>query len=252
MFTILDQENPTVDELADGYLRIEQAKQRFEKEHESLNSNFVRLQQLAMSGQDVHDDVRAAKEKLWENDSKLVACQNGMDSLLLKMPIAMQDDIRKQISDIQKAISGLEKELDLGMAEVVELYARAFCRDCEVRGAHLPERPGFEINESTIGKYWAEYKESVRRISDERGGLSPKKSINHRIWNLESQIHGIKNNIAASAASDADEVQGLLKKRRAVMAGNAVSEEPVKDRNTKPSPSSFRPLFMAQEDESGD
>lgn len=193
MFEILNKGNATPDELMAGYGVIQSAKVELEAKRNLLKAEFTRLQQKAMSGDDVAIELKTARDAITENENRLEACSSGLAEVLKKLEKAIPDHRARQIAEKREEIAWLRGEKEQGLAEVLDLYARAFVRDATVRRGHRMDYPKIILSEPDLGgQNWAEFRRLVLKYADEMD-VSSFTDIETKMDRLSADIRRLEN-----------------------------------------------------------
>ncbi|MBI9089892.1 MAG: hypothetical protein JEZ12_11805 [Desulfobacterium sp.] len=119
MFKIIKDENATVEQLAQGFVRIEEFKVSLADDHQTTYNNLVDLQQESLSGGNVAAKIKKTKAELEDIGTKQEACDRGMEQI--KGLIAPLIPV-----EAKKRVETLDADYDVLQAEELGLYRDFF------------------------------------------------------------------------------------------------------------------------------
>ena len=119
MFKIIKDETATVEQLAQGFVEIENYLPELKKEHQIVYDRLVSLQQAAMSGKNQSAKIATAKSQLLDCETKKEACNRGL--------VQIRERIADQLPvEASAQIEALETEFQTLKDEESELYKDFF------------------------------------------------------------------------------------------------------------------------------
>jgi hypothetical protein len=224
MFSILENQGASCDELAKGIIRIEKYEKEKLEEYKKVRSRVVTLQQKILSVGDVkgpEKEFQQARSEMTNLEIVLEACTNGVSALRERIIQKMPDEARKRLSTNEKRFQKLSDEEDrlfdvflVCMAKTVVAWEKIYgvkksydSHKGELRD-DFPNVP--ELKYSSLGMNDDRVKRYLDEISKERARANGYQAIKDRKENLLSENDNL-NQIIDSYKPDA-EIEKLLTK----------------------------------------